>query len=207
MVCAADITPPAQHAQRCMRNTLQLTATRARRGLRFWSHQQRTPHPPSSSASCCAAHFPRLASASPSPSSARRARILHDAHTQTPSPRPPPQVIYYAFMDDAVNEHLIRHGVGKCAPRFVAESSCRYFKPLTYPNPVDIGLRVEHLGSSSVAYAIGIFDGGPAAARSGEEQHAAAAGTFVHVYVDEAGQPTPITSSVRTLLESLVVRD
>lgn len=109
-------------------------------------------------------------------------------------------------MDDAVNEHLIRHGIGKEAPRFVAESSCRYFEPLTYPHPVDIGLRVERVGSSSVAYAIGIFDGG-VAEKAAAEQRAAAAGTFVHVYVDEGGKPTPIAPPVRTLLESLVVRE
>ncbi|KAJ1640721.1 hypothetical protein T492DRAFT_831731 [Pavlovales sp. CCMP2436] len=61
------------------------------------------------------------------------------------------------FMDDAVNAHLLQRGVGIAYPRFVAESSCRYFAPLAYPDGVDVGLAVLKLGSSSVSYVIGIF--------------------------------------------------
>ena len=46
-------------------------------------------------------------------------------------------------MDDAVNAHLISGNLGYESPRFVAESSCRYLKPLAYPTPIDIGLRLS----------------------------------------------------------------
>jgi acyl-CoA thioester hydrolase len=111
-----------------------------------------------------------------------------------------------AFMDDAVNAHLLKQDVGAAFPRFVAESSCRYFMPLAYPQPIDVGLRVVKLGNSSVAYSIGIFDGTrsePDASPS--SQPSAACGTFVHVYVDKTGRPTQLTDPVRAVLGQLVL--
>ena len=58
-------------------------------------------------------------------------------------------------MDTAVNHHLVANGVvGK---RFLAQSSCRYIRPLAYPQPVEVGLSIGKLGNSSVSYRIGIF--------------------------------------------------
>lgn len=110
-------------------------------------------------------------------------------------------VIYYSFFDDAVNAQLIRCGIGASYPRFVASSSCVYFAPLAYPQQIDVGLGVTKLGNSSVAYSIGIFAGEEGAVAS---QPAAACGTFVHVYVDAAGRPTPLAQPVRDALQSLL---
>ena len=63
----------------------------------------------------------------------------------------------------------------------VAETSCRYFREIGFPEPVDMGLAVERVGTSSVIYRIGLFQG------DGDE--AAAEGRFVHVYVDNANGP------------------
>lgn len=128
-------------------------------------------------------------------------------------------VLYYSFFDDAVNAHLLGHGVGYEAPRFVAESSCRYLRPLAYPQSVEVGLCVARLGSSSCSYEIGVF-GVPlpskqrkaiatASAKGAEmesqfsERFLAATGTFVHVYVDGSGRPTPISKRVREVLGTL----
>mmetsp|Transcript_13412 Transcript_13412/g.39543 ORF Transcript_13412/g.39543 Transcript_13412/m.39543 type:complete len:110 (-) Transcript_13412:309-638(-) len=104
-------------------------------------------------------------------------------------------------MDDAVNQHLLDNGVGYL-PRFVAASSCRYFEPLSYPVDVDVGLRVEKLGKSSVTYSIGLFAATPGKNAPGDES-AAACGSFVHVWVDKAGRPSPLNDEVRAILEGI----
>jgi acyl-CoA thioester hydrolase len=83
----------------------------------------------------------------------------------------------------------------------VAETSCRYFREIGFPDPVDIGLLVEKVGTSSVIYRIGLFQG-----ESGE---AAAEGRFVHVYVDNSGAAgpravRPLPDEVRTVVTSLL---
>ncbi len=70
-------------------------------------------------------------------------------------------VTYYSYFDTAVNEHLIRVGGldirTSPAIGLVVETGCRFHQPLTFPEPVDTGLRVARLGTSSVTYEIGIF--------------------------------------------------
>eukprot|EP00729_Bicosta_minor_P003414 gene3414-31684_t len=62
---------------------------------------------------------------------------------------------------------------------------------------VTVAFKVDRLGSSSVSYKIGLFDEGLAMP--------AAEGTFVHVYVDDDGKPTPIKAELRSALQKLVV--
>lgn len=111
-------------------------------------------------------------------------------------------VTYYSYFDTAVNEHLIRVGGldvdGATAIGLVVETSCRFHKPLTFPDIVEAGLRVAKLGNSSVKYEIGLF-------RQGEEEPAAS-GHFVHVWVDRATRrPTSVPPAVRVALQALVV--
>lgn len=90
---------------------------------------------------------------------------------------------YFELIDTAVNAHLLEStGVDiRTLPAIgvVAEVSCRYFREIGFPHPVEIGLVVERIGTSSVVYRIGLFQG------DGDE--AAAEGRFVHVYVDNTG--------------------
>lgn len=108
-------------------------------------------------------------------------------------------VEYYRFFEIAVAEFLM----GPCrldlfgAPviPFAAESLCRFRKPLSWPEPVVAGLRIEHLGNSSVRYGIGLFRDGDA--------EAAADGHWVHVFVDRQEQrPRPIPAEVRAVFET-----
>jgi acyl-CoA thioester hydrolase len=111
---------------------------------------------------------------------------------------------YYELFDTAVNAHLIQ-ATGVDIRRLpaigvVAETSCRYFREIGFPDPVDTGLVVERVGTSSVIYRIGLFQG------DGDE--AAAEGRFVHVYVDAAGGPgeravRPLPDEVRAVVEPL----
>lgn len=109
-------------------------------------------------------------------------------------------VQYYAFFDTAVTAWLVARGFlhpteGETVC-FVVETGCRYFRPLSFPEPVTVGLRVEKLGNSSVRYGLAVF---------GAEGPAAAAGHFIHVAVSRAtGRPVPVPGPLRKALSALV---
>ena len=77
--------------------------------------------------------------------------------------------VHYAWFDTAVNGWLIEAGLLDVAAGdpigLVVETGCRYAAPLTYPEPVEIGLGVERLGTSSVTYRLGVFAKGRGARR------------------------------------------
>ncbi len=109
-------------------------------------------------------------------------------------------VVYYSWFDTAVNAHLIEHGVldteGGDVIGFVIETQCQYFAPLAFPQNVEAGIRVAHIGSSSVRYEVGLFaEGAP---------ETAAKGHFVHVYVDRTTQrPVALPAALKSVLTSL----
>ncbi len=109
-------------------------------------------------------------------------------------------VVYYSWFDTTVNAFLIEQGVldpaRGAAVGVVVETLCRYHDSIAFPEPVEAGLRVERIGTSSVRYEIGIF-------RVGAEL-ASADGHFVHVYVDqETRRPVAVPNAVRTVLQPL----
>ncbi|NYI43369.1 acyl-CoA thioester hydrolase [Nocardioides aromaticivorans] len=111
---------------------------------------------------------------------------------------------YFDLIDTAVNVHLHEEtGTDiRVLPAIgvVAEVSCRYFAEMGYPRPIEMGLAVERLGTSSVVYRVGLFQG------DGDE--ACAEGRFVHVYVDNtdpARPVTPIPDVIRAAVAPLVV--
>jgi acyl-CoA thioester hydrolase len=111
-------------------------------------------------------------------------------------------VSFYSYFDTAVNEHLIRAGGLdiRAGPEIglVVETSCRFLKPLSFPDVVDAGMRVSKLGNSSVTYEIGLF-------RQGDDDPAAT-GRFVHVWVDRTSRrPIAVPPAIRAALASLVV--
>ncbi|HKU86311.1 MAG TPA: thioesterase family protein [Casimicrobiaceae bacterium] len=106
-------------------------------------------------------------------------------------------VTYYSYFDTVVNEHLIRAGGldirEGAAIGIVVETACRFHAPLSFPEVIDAGLRVAHLGRSSVAYEIGLF--------RRDEGIAAATGRFVHVWVDRTTRrPVEVPPAIRTAL-------
>jgi acyl-CoA thioester hydrolase len=109
--------------------------------------------------------------------------------------------LYYAFFDTAINEYLIAEGglditAGRVIA-FAAESQCQYLSPLAFPGVIEVGLRVGKLANSSVRYELAIYKQG--------EPFAAAAGYFVHVFVDrETQRPVRIPEPIRTALERLI---
>ncbi len=109
-------------------------------------------------------------------------------------------VVYYAFFDTAVNGILVEAGALDIARSpvigLVVETGCRYFASVAFPDRVTAGVRVAHLGRTSVRYEIAIF--------RDDDVEAAAQGHFVHVYVDrETRRPAPLPERLRVVLTEL----
>ncbi len=108
--------------------------------------------------------------------------------------------VYYTWFDTAVNRYLIEAGAldvaGSAVIGLVVETQCNYFVPLSFPQAVDVGLRVAHIGGSSVRYELGLYAAGDALC--------AARGHFVHVYVDRATRrPVPLAPALLHAVQAL----
>lgn len=111
-------------------------------------------------------------------------------------------VTYYSYFDSAVNRYLIEAGgldiqnapiVG-----YVVNSNCHYLAPISYPESIEVGMRVNKLGNSSVTYGVSIFKQG--------DQTAAAFGEFVHVFVNRIeNKSVAIPTNIRSALEKLTI--
>ncbi len=111
-------------------------------------------------------------------------------------------VQYYSYFDTVINGYLIRAAaldfeagplIGVCA-----ESHCKYISELAFPETIEAGLRVEHIGRSSVRYGLGLFRAGVA--------QAAAEGWFVHVFVDRISRrPAPLSPNLRTAFTAIAI--
>ena len=109
-------------------------------------------------------------------------------------------VTYYSYFDTAVNKFLIDdcsfdpHGdeiVG-----IVVETMCSFKKPISFPDQINLGLRIGKLGRTSIRYEVGVF--------RENENEASASGYFIHVFVDrKTNKPVSIPDSFRTSLERI----
>jgi acyl-CoA thioester hydrolase len=116
--------------------------------------------------------------------------------------------VYYELFDTAINGWInTSTGVDPVTAPWlgvVAESGCRYFAELAFPDPLVVGLAVTRLGSTSVTYRLAVF--GPAEPEVPAPVPVAAVGHWVHVYVDRSTRrPVPIPEAIRSLLEPAVV--
>ena len=106
---------------------------------------------------------------------------------------------YFELIDTAIDVHL-QEAVGDLdddpdAIGVFAEASCRFFREIAYPAPIDLGVAVERVGRSSITYRVGLFQGG---------DEAAAEGRIVVVYVDNtdpARPSTPVPDAIRASVE------
>jgi acyl-CoA thioester hydrolase len=108
-------------------------------------------------------------------------------------------VVHYSMFDTAVNGWLIEaSGVDiRTLPSvgLVVETSCQYFSELRFPEVVTAGLALERIGDSSVIYRLALF---------GVGEEPAAAGRFVHVYVDrESRRSVTVPPEIRAALALL----
>lgn len=109
-------------------------------------------------------------------------------------------VVYYSYFDTVINRYLVEAGgldiQASPVIGIAVETMCRFHRAFAFPQTVEAGMRVAHLGNSSVRYEIGLFGGG--------EDSARAEGHFVHVFVDRASnRPVSIPPQIRAALERL----
>jgi acyl-CoA thioester hydrolase len=107
---------------------------------------------------------------------------------------------YYSFIDTAVTSYLTRAVNRDLAHDpviyLVVENGCSYFRPIAFPDTVQCGLRVTHIGTSSMRFEVGLF--------RNDEPLVAALGYFVQVCCDRQTQrPIPMPAPVRAALEAL----
>jgi acyl-CoA thioester hydrolase len=112
--------------------------------------------------------------------------------------------VYYQLFDTAINGWIQTNveldPAATTAQGIVAESGCRYFAELHFPERLVVGVAVTRLGRSSVTYRLGVF-------RADEEPQAVAAlGHWVHVYIDRTSRrPVPVPDAIRSLLSTACV--
>ncbi len=108
--------------------------------------------------------------------------------------------VYYVYFDSIINRYLIEEGgldflKGETVGLAV-ETGARFHGSFAFPETIEAGLAVAHIGNSSVRYEIGLFAVGEEKARV--EAH------FVHVFVDRATQrPVPIPEKIRAALTKI----
>ena len=107
-------------------------------------------------------------------------------------------VVYYSFFDTAVNQFLIEQNAldieHSTIIGLVVETQCQYFAPITFPQVVTSGLRVDKVGKSSVHYGVGLF--------CEDDNAASAQGSFIHVYVDRLSRRPVLIP--KPMLEALI---
>ena len=111
-------------------------------------------------------------------------------------------VTYYSYFDSAVNRFLVEEGgldiQNSAIVGYVVNSNCNYRSPISYPENISVGIRVNRLGNSSVTYGVSIF--------KEDCSEAAAFGEFTHVFVSRTeNQSVPIPTPIRQALEKLLI--
>lgn len=112
-------------------------------------------------------------------------------------------VTYYSYFDTAVNAWLMKATGTDIrelpALGVVAQTSCRYHGSISFPDRVQVGLRIARLGRSSITYDLAIFR------ETDDGLELSATGEFVHVYVDaQTRKPVEIPAVIRTAAAELV---
>ena len=101
---------------------------------------------------------------------------------------------YYSFFDTAVEGYLrdpqLRQVLAGDISTPVVASSCRYFEEIAYPATIDVAVRVERIGRTSITYLVAIF--------VADESLARAQGTFTTVSTDrQTGRPVAVPEAFR----------
>jgi acyl-CoA thioester hydrolase len=112
-------------------------------------------------------------------------------------------VTYYSYFDTAVNQWLIAqglldiHSTDETQPLgLVVANRCEFFASLAFPQLLNIGLRIDHIGTSSVRFVLGVF--------AAHAPLAAAVGEFTHVYVNRISrQAMPLPEHWRSTFLTL----
>jgi acyl-CoA thioester hydrolase len=112
--------------------------------------------------------------------------------------------VHYSYFDTVVNRFLLETGAldlkNSTVIGVVVETACNYFTEIAFPDKIFAGLRVAHIGRTSVRFEVALF--------RDDDQLASAQGHFIHVYVDRATRrPIPLPDSMKESLTALVNPD
>ncbi|MEO0681683.1 MAG: thioesterase family protein [Pseudomonadota bacterium] len=113
-------------------------------------------------------------------------------------------VVYYEYFDSAVNEWLIDEA-GLFLPDgpvigIVADTQCSFLSEVKWPSRVEVAMRMDRIGRTSLTYGLALFEAGA--------EQASAVCRYVHVYCAQPGRrPTPLPDRLRAAAEALVVED
>ena len=82
-----------------------------------------------------------------------------------------------------------------------AETGCIYFEEIVFPDKITAGIKIKHLGNSSVQYDIGLF--------KNNNETTSAIGHFVHVLVDKKNRrPIKLPEKfIKALVRGLLLRE
>jgi len=111
-------------------------------------------------------------------------------------------VLYYSYFDTALTkmliDHLILRGPYWNAMGLCVESQCRFHDSITYPEMVETGVRIGHIGNTSLRYELALFKAGA--------PKPCATGHFVHVFVDpQTRRPISLVEPVREAMKRLML--
>ena len=107
--------------------------------------------------------------------------------------------VYYEAMDTTITSWLVEHGdaglLAGTAMAVCAASSCEFRASAGFPEALEVGLRAGRIGTSSIAWDLGIF--------RESDGELLAEGRFVHVFVDPSGlRPVPVPGALRAQVEA-----
>jgi acyl-CoA thioester hydrolase len=113
-------------------------------------------------------------------------------------------VVCHEFFETAIAQVLMQSGAFENSNHLIiglaAETQCLYFERIAFPDKIDVGVAVEHIGRSAVRYRLGIFKRGA--------ENPSAQGMAVFCYVGKSSfTPMPITPEIRSVLGTLLVKD
>jgi acyl-CoA thioester hydrolase len=107
--------------------------------------------------------------------------------------------VYYEAMDTTINTWLIGAGlvpVGGTEIAVCRSSSCEFLAPVSFPDPMRVGLRAARIGTTSVIWELEIT--------RETEDLILATGRFVHVFVDAGTRrPVPVPPWLRAAIEEI----
>jgi acyl-CoA thioester hydrolase len=107
---------------------------------------------------------------------------------------------YYTYYDSAVTGWLLQRGLLAFSGGrmwMVAETGCRFYSEVLFPQTLAVGMRVARLGSTSVRWDLALF--------REDSDIASSEGLMVHVHVDRVTRrPTPIPADLRTLFDPVL---
>jgi len=110
--------------------------------------------------------------------------------------------VYYQLYDSIISDYLAKHcrvqATSSPAIWLVVTATSDFYRPVGYPQVLELGLRVSKLRKSSVTYEIGVFEEGV--------ESVVAVGGCTHVFAESSGRKAGnISKEIREGLEKLAV--